>query len=200
MPYKTAPTAEEINYFLDNKIPPCPRKDIDTFIEGFTLCQILSVPGGKYLELGVFRGMSFVQMLEHSGMDCTGIDRWDTFDNYADAANIKELQFFYYWLLTKYGDKAKFIRDNGDNAAQHLNKLGEKFDLIFIDADHHYESVKKDIENFYPLLKKGGVFAGHDFIPHKPDFDVNRAAKEFAASKGFELKILPQARIWFVRT
>ena len=36
-------------------------------------------------------------------------------------------------------------------------------DFIFIDADHRYQSVKKDIESWYPKLKVGGIMAGHDY-------------------------------------
>lgn len=39
----------------------------------------------------------------------------------------------------------------------------ESFDFIFIDADHSYEAVKKDIEMWYPKVKQGGVIAGHDY-------------------------------------
>ena len=36
-------------------------------------------------------------------------------------------------------------------------------DFIYIDADHTYESVKKDIESYLPKLKDGGVIGGHDY-------------------------------------
>ena len=36
-------------------------------------------------------------------------------------------------------------------------------DGVFIDADHTYEAVKKDIENWMPKIRKGGILAGHDY-------------------------------------
>lgn len=36
------------------------------------------------------------------------------------------------------------------------------YDIIMIDGGHDYETVKKDYENYYPLLKDGGVLLFHD--------------------------------------
>lgn len=47
-------------------------------------------------------------------------------------------------------------------------------DIIFIDADHSYESVKQDIIKFTPKLKETGTLAGHDI-----DYPgVNKAVNE----------------------
>jgi Methyltransferase domain len=37
------------------------------------------------------------------------------------------------------------------------------FDFIYIDADHSEDAVKKDLAAWWPLLKKSGLMAGHDF-------------------------------------
>ena len=50
----------------------------------------------------------------------------------------------------------------------------EYFDFVFIDADHSYECVKKDIEAWLPKVRVGGVMAGDDFGHH----GVRKAVKE----------------------
>lgn len=39
----------------------------------------------------------------------------------------------------------------------------EYFDWIYIDGDHQYEFVKKDLELFYPRVKSGGLITGDDY-------------------------------------
>lgn len=46
-------------------------------------------------------------------------------------------------------DAAKFIDD-------------ESQDIVFIDASHDYDSISKDIEAWYPKVRKGGIICGHD--------------------------------------
>ena len=50
-------------------------------------------------------------------------------------------------------------------------------DFCFIDADHAYESVSKDIDAWRPKVKRGGILAGHDYI-HEPGFGVVQAVNE----------------------
>jgi len=40
----------------------------------------------------------------------------------------------------------------------------EFFDFIYLDARHNYEGIKEDLHAWYPKLKQGGLFAGHDFL------------------------------------
>lgn len=60
----------------------------------------------------------------------------------------------------------------------------DSLDFIYLDARHDYDGVKEDIIAWWPKLKMGGVFAGHDFVPDGTIpagvFGVQKAVWEFA--------------------
>jgi hypothetical protein len=55
--------------------------------------------------------------------------------------------------------------------------LSEQPNLIFVDGDHSYKAVKKDTENAFKCLKKGGAIVWHDYAysPEDVRFDVMAA-------------------------
>lgn len=57
---------------------------------------------------------------------------------------------------------------------QRFGQDGNAAQFIFVDGDHTYEGVKKDMRDYYPLLAPGGVMMFHDFLP--PLDDRNREA------------------------
>lgn len=67
------------------------------------------------------------------------------------------------------------------------HKLNECLcDLLFIDADHTYESVKKDFEIWSPLVRRGGWIAFHDIDPEHVDqhlCQVNKFWNELVGEK-----------------
>lgn len=44
----------------------------------------------------------------------------------------------------------------------------DKADIIYLDASHDYDSVIRDVNLYWNLLKKGGIFIGDDYTNHWP--------------------------------
>ena len=88
--------------------------------------------------------------------DWNGEITQDTVDNFMKIAKKN---------LKPYGDRVQMIRKTSADAAAMINTIVDKaeFDFIFIDGDHSYEATLADCEAYYPFLKKGGFFCGHDY-------------------------------------
>jgi predicted O-methyltransferase YrrM len=70
------------------------------------------------------------------------------------------------------------------------------FDFVFIDADHEYDSVKKDIEAWFPKVKKGGILAGHDYgYPKWPGVKI--AVDEFSLKNNLKVNSINNLYIWY---
>lgn len=68
-----------------------------------------------------------------------------------------------------------------DSQTFDYKSLDQKFDLIFIDGDHHYESVKNDTINAFKLLKdENSIIVWHDYGNNPSDirWDVLRGILE----------------------
>lgn len=48
--------------------------------------------------------------------------------------------------------------------------LERKVDLVFVDADHKYESAKKDFDNSLEVVRDGGLILMHDIYPPREDY------------------------------
>jgi len=59
----------------------------------------------------------------------------------------------------------------------------EFFSFVYLDARHDEESVREDLLAWYPKLRVGGLFSGHDYVDLDTalnDFGVKTAVDEFA--------------------
>ena len=57
------------------------------------------------------------------------------------------------------------IKATSDDVIEHNLLLNPKVDFVYIDGLHTYDQVKKDIENYLPLIKENGFIGGHDYHP-----------------------------------
>ncbi|BCW88356.1 hypothetical protein sos41_14950 [Alphaproteobacteria bacterium SO-S41] len=68
-----------------------------------------------------------------------------------------------------------------------LAREGIKADVIYVDASHEYADVLADLNDYFPLLKEGGLFIGDDYHASWPG--VIRAAREFADKNDLRIYI-----------
>jgi predicted O-methyltransferase YrrM len=54
----------------------------------------------------------------------------------------------------------------------------QSLDMVYIDANHDYESVLNDIKSWIPNVKYGGIVAGHDYTTSEPEYGVVQAVNE----------------------
>tara|TARA_Y100000296_G_C5151910_1_gene246872 strand:+ start:362 stop:898 length:537 start_codon:yes stop_codon:yes gene_type:complete len=86
-------------------------------------------------------------------------------------------------LLKKYKNRSKIIIATSERARVQIKN--NSLDFCYIDADHKYEEVKKDINWWWEKVKKEGILCGHDygynFKPREewPWSGVNKAVNEF---------------------
>jgi predicted O-methyltransferase YrrM len=73
---------------------------------------------------------------------------------------------------------------------------GADFDWIYVDADHSYAAVRRDIEAACPRVKPGGMLAFNDFARITREgfgvFGVHQAVCEFAAHSGWPCLFRPR--------
>jgi len=89
-----------------------------------------------------------------------------------------------------FADKVEFVVDLSENA---INKIEDNLDFVYIDGNHKYEYVTKDLENYYPKVKNGGVIGGHDW---HAGMDVWKAVNDFI--KNHDLEIKGRSEDWWI--
>lgn len=77
--------------------------------------------------------------------------------------------------LELFDDKIIWLMDYSSEAVKYIED-GE-LDFIYIDGNHRYKYVKKDLELYYPKVKDGGWIAGHDY--KRVEKGVIKAVNEF---------------------
>lgn len=123
----------------------------------------------KIAEIGVFKGrmtaMWNVELINQNlKYDYYAIDHFKGSDEHEKGID-------YYGITV---DNLQNIRDNihliqNDSNDEVKNFPNRYFDIVYIDGCHDYQSIKRDIKNWYPKVKVGGIICGDDYVGDWPD-------------------------------
>lgn len=162
---------------------------------------------GQAAEIGVCEGGFSFCILESWPGTLHMIDCWEHLtEGYKDGCNSPAtVQEWRYKLVCdtakKYGPRAVIHRAFSHVAVKRF--ADESLDFIYVDANHAYEAIKADLASWWPKVKPGGIFAGHDYLDGEhggSDYGVKQAVTEFAAVNNLEVTVIPeQWPSWFVR-
>lgn len=141
------------------------------------LINSLSIQNGIMVEIGVYTGES-TEVFQQSGMFKTihAVDPWldgyDYNEDIADSCNMDIVEELFDKRVKDYKEINK-IKSNSMDAVSLFED--NSLDFIYIDGDHSYEAVKKDILSWRPKVKTGGIIAGHDYELYE---EVKKAVDE----------------------
>lgn len=132
---------------------------------------------GLFVEVGVLRAEFAASFLARWSGPYVGIDPWEPFWEAPDS-RVPDLKAAVS-ALHPFGERVRFERERDSHElADRLVAANGAPDLVYIDADHHYEPVKLDIAIWWPRVAPHGILAGHDYTGTHPG--VVQAVNEFA--------------------
>lgn len=113
----------------------------------------------EMVEIGSFAGISSELFALHcKKIFC--VDEWNPYWEIQSSEIIKEAERRFDSMMTNYNNVVK-VKSLSEIAASKFDD--NSIDLVYIDAAHDYENVKKDILCWLPKVKNGGYVCGHDF-------------------------------------
>jgi len=141
------------------------------------------------VELGVARGDFSKDCLKHNWDEFYSIDRWGGDRGHGDKEYFNALK-----MLSKKG--AYVLKSSFEDSIQLFDDL--YFDFIYIDGYAHTgQDNGKTLELWYSKLKKGGIFAGHDY--HKEWQATINTVNNFSKEQGKQISLTKgdQYPSWF---
>jgi predicted O-methyltransferase YrrM len=158
----------------------------------------------KIAEIGVFWGSNAMRM-----MNRLDISELYLIDPYTKYEGYSKERWLFPFMPTSFEPVLNFLATSetltsiipfqmtSEDAASYIPS---ELDGVYIDGNHAYEYVQRDIELYYPKVKSGGIIGGHDIdIKGNPlAEDVQHAVFEFADENNLDVFIDPPDW-WYVK-
>jgi hypothetical protein len=116
-------------------------------------------PGDVYVEIGVDEGRSFRAAFEYAkkGVYLIGIDVHDVVPH---KQSVGRAPFMEKEKIVGLGKRGFYIHGDADELA---NIFPHSVDLLFVDGNHDYDSIKKNTEMWEYKVRMGGTILYHDY-------------------------------------
>jgi len=150
--------------------------------------------GKRGVEIGVKSGANALAMaLALKPKKLYAVDPWD---NYVEPVSSEIIGEWHYLQtlkkLQRVKDAVEIVRMRSEDAVKKFRNSG--LDFIYIDGQHTFEAVSKDLTMWWPKIRKGGVISGHDVsLPQ-----VQAAVVQFTTKRKIEFTV-QQEDWWFVK-
>lgn len=150
------------------------RSNVTSILERGTLFTLTELTKGNIIELGTYVGLSslvFANALKGTGRKLYTVDMFNR-----EMGDTKSREAFLFQTESQYQLATRTLKENDYlDTVEVFKGTTEEFyiankdkikdiDLIFIDANHSFEGVLADINQYSTILNKGGFLVMHDYL------------------------------------
>jgi len=191
------------------------KSSLKNKIDGnFLLKHIYYLKPKNFLEIGVFHGVTsrnvceLLYLIHGNDFTFTGIDLFELDTKKLDTEIAPKTKFsnpfknIYYRyfskfdpysyesvqsLLQKFKKNINIIKGNSNDILKEINT--NKFDYVFLDGGHKYETVINDLECLKNIINNNGTILCDDYnLSYAPG--VKKAINEYITQNNYNLRIL----------
>jgi predicted O-methyltransferase YrrM len=158
------------------------------------------------VELGVFEGASFLTLLHNCPNIKTlhGVDIYKPYDDYikipydgtvgmkVDKPTSEIIRAVSFTRQKYSGMTDKIVFHEDDSTAVASKFEDESIDFIFMDSYCSYDQAKRELEAWFPKVKKGGLFSGHDW----ESYPIQKAVNEFRRENRMSNTLIAYSNTW----
>ena len=140
---------------------------------------------GRGAEIGV----RFGDFSKSIGDSYTGniicVDLWLEDDDYIKARTLL------------YDNKYSLVQGESLEVAKAITD--NSLDFVYIDANHHKKEFRMDLDAWYPKVRSGGIFCGHDYVKYK-DIEVIETLDEWCKENNYSINLTTAPEDYFEGT
>lgn len=161
---------------------------------------------GSMAEIGcAFGGFAKVMLSNWKGSQYVMIDPWITQDPSIYKERQEEAWTYERWFeecseIAASDPRVSIVRKHSSDAVNDFDDCS--FSCVYLDGNHSLEHVRQDLADWWPKVKPGGLFSGHDYydcVTEGYHNLVKSAVDEWATRNSFSAATTPCSSWWITK-